>query len=170
MRIRISYDWHDRSWDVDSGETLEGLELESIESEIYLERFGSMYMVSSFSHHLTVFHVSDSRDEAYRSFKYELAYLLYEVALRYDEVDEGEIREAEKVLMNYGFLSDMKMAYRLLEELGGKAELSKIDDLVESKYPHYNRTLVHLALQALRSKGYIKAIPGGRSIVRELDF
>lgn len=174
--IKIRYDWHLQSWDVDSGESLENIEIESIEIQIILERFRSLYMISSYSTEETIFYVTDNKDEADRLFKETLAYLLYEYGPNYYDTksfDYGaEVREAEKILMKYGFLSDMKKAFQLLEELSGKASWEQIDDLAKVRFPHYNIEFIHCILRALEVKGYVKVSWKENlvSIVKKLNF
>jgi hypothetical protein len=174
LKIQIAYLWDARSWDVDRGESVENLELESAEIECSLSKFGNMYLVESYSEQKTNFAVVDNEIEAVQSFKTELAYLLYEYQSNFEEADGREVAEAERVLGKYGFQEDMKNAYAILEASGGKVEDVKVKDLVREKYPKYDPDLVEIALSALKAKGYMEWTVENHTIyftiAKKLDF
>ena len=188
MKVWIRYDWHERAWDVVSGERLEYVELEAAGFSVGLECIGNLYLVSSYSERTTNFSVTDNKDEAVQSFKEELAYLVYETP---GVDDETEQIKAEQALEKHGFLDDMKNAYRILEDNGGRvlmasyirtvsgsfsgtASHDELGNLLKSKYPSFNPELVRLALSALWHKNYIRPDVEDNasyySITKKLDF
>lgn len=178
MNIKISYDRHDKSWDVDSGKPLDGIRLESAEIEVNLDRVGNLYLVSAYSEYVTTFRVTDNKDEAVQSFKEELAYLVYESP---GVDDENEELTAERVLKENGFLDDMRNAYSILEDHDGKVRVRRkvdnydeLSDRIRDEYPDFNAPLIRLALSALDHKKHIRLDLEDDgiyySVIRKLDF
>lgn len=153
LKIRIEYNFDERAWDVDDGEEIEHVELEEIGTEVSLERFGELYLVSSYVdlRSRKTFYIADNIDEAIKAFKFEIAYSLYHIGLE----NEIEHEICEKILEKYSFLKDMKDAYQILKENEGQVSLSSLPDIIRKKYPHLDLDLIIIALSALKSKKYV---------------
>jgi len=132
------------------------VELKEIGTEVSLEKFGELYLVSSYVdlRSRRTFYIADNRDEALKAFKFEIAYSLYEIGLE----NETEREICEKILEKYGFLEDMKDAYRILEENEGRVSLSSFPDTMRRKYPHLDLDLILIALSALETKKYVNFV------------
>jgi hypothetical protein len=177
MKIGVWVNWKDPSWETDTGEPIDGVDLENSEFLVNIDRFENLYSVTAQSHDYAKFYVVDNETEALQLFKTELGYCVYEIG--FDSSNNEEKEEAERTLKNHGFLEDMKNAYQIIQKFDGPIPVdfirsSNFEEVLQKKNLDLSSELISIAAIALYEKGYLKMdLSEDRlvySIAKPLDF